>query len=179
MQEGVFTLQTAPFNPNEVLVYIHDVFQPQAAARGIELKTSVWLDLRPPKSELHETYGKTKAVSLPTLIGDQRRFKQVLINLVKNALKFTKKGSIEIKAGYNLQLQSIVVHVEDTGVGIKQEDLSLLFTRFGKLLRTAEMNSDGIGLGLTIVKQILEQGNGQIEVVSAGRDKGSCFLFNM
>ena len=90
------------------------------------------------------------------LIGDERRFKQVLINLVKNALKFTNKGSIKIKASYNMLLQSIVVHIEDTGAGIKKEDFHKLFTRFGKLERTASMNSEGIGLGLTIVQQILE-----------------------
>ena len=71
-----------------------------------------------------------------------------MINLVKNALKFTKQGSIQIKVSYNKLLKSIVVHVEDTGVGIRNEDFPLLFTRFGKLQRTAEMNSEGIGLGL-------------------------------
>ena len=92
-----------------------------------------------------------EAVNLPTLIGDERRFKQVLINLVKNALKFTQRGSIQVKACYNLHQRSIVVHVDDTGAGINKEDLPLLFTRFGKLQRTAAMNSEGIGLGLTIV----------------------------
>lgn len=67
------------------------------------------------------------------LIGDERRFKQVLINLVKNAIKFTKKGSIKIKASYDILLQIIVVHIEDTGAGIKKDDFPLLFTRFGKL----------------------------------------------
>jgi len=79
-----------------------------------------------------------------------------LINLVRNAIKFTKKGSIEIKASYNKILQSIVIHVKDSGVGIKREEFPMLFTRFGKLQRTVEMNSDGIGMGLNIVKQILD-----------------------
>ena len=97
-----------------------------------------------------------EVANFPRLIGDQRRFQQILINLVKNAIKFTKKGSIEIKASYNKILQSIVIHVKDSGVGIKREDIPMLFTRFGKLQRTAEMNSEGIGLGLNIVKQILD-----------------------
>lgn len=91
------------------------------------------------------------------LCGDPRRFTQVLINLVKNALKFTNQGdSIKIKLHYCVQSSLLTVHVEDTGVGIAREDLSKLFTRFGKLQRTAEMNHEGIGLGLTIVRQVVE-----------------------
>ena len=86
------------------------------------------------------------------VFGDERRMKQVLINLVRNALKFTDTGSIKVKASYNLIEQQLVLHVEDTGAGILKEELPKLFTRFGKLQRTAEMNSDGVGLGLTIVK---------------------------
>ena len=87
------------------------------------------------------------------LVGDERRFKQVLINLIKNALKFTPKGSIEVKTSYHpLENQMLKVQVIDTGVGIAAEDMAALFTRFGKLQRTADMNNEGIGLGLTIVE---------------------------
>ena len=72
-----------------------------------------------------------------------------------------------------------MVHVEDTGVGIAQEDIQKLFTRFGKLRRTAEMNSAGIGLGLTIVKQIVESSEGTIAVDSPGVGLGSSFFFTM
>ena len=81
-----------------------------------------------------------------------RRFQQVMINLVKNALKFTTRGQIKISASYSFALCSIIVHVMDSGRGIAQEDFPKLFKKFGTLHRTAEMNSDGIGLGLTIVK---------------------------
>ena len=87
----------------------------------------------------------------------------MLINLIKNALKFTPSGSIEIRACYlrdNYGSNLLVVHVKDSGKGILVEDIPKLFTRFGKLQRTAEMNSEGIGLGLTIVKQIVESGGG-------------------
>ena len=75
-----------------------------------------------------------------------------MINLVKNAIKFTNRGQIDIKACYRYDLKSIVVHIADTGAGIASEDIPKLFSRFGKLQRTAALNSDGIGLGLTIVK---------------------------
>ena len=94
--------------------------------------------------------------TFPKLYGDYRRFKQVMINLLKNAIKFTSKGFIKIKVGYNYDINVIVVHIEDTGTGIAEKDLSKLFSLFGKLTRTASQNSDGIGLGLTIVKQIVK-----------------------
>ena len=89
---------------------------------------------------------------LPKLLGDGRRLKQVLTNLIKNALKFTKDGLVEVIADYNRLSNTLMVKIRDTGLGIAQEDFPKLFTRFGKLHRTAEINSDGIGLGLTIVK---------------------------
>ena len=116
---------------------------------------------------------------MPILIGDERRFKQVLINLVKNALKFTFEGSIEVTVRYNKAKKVLIAQVADTGCGIAREDIHRLFTRFGKLQRTAEINSTGIGLGLTIVKQIVEQSGGEIEVKSDGVDLGSQFLFSM
>ena len=58
------------------------------------------------------------------------------------------------------------MHVVDTGVGIAHEDLDLLFQRFGKLHRSAKMNHEGIGLGLTVVKEIVEKSGGKIKVHS-------------
>ena len=69
--------------------------------------------------------------------------------------------------------------MRDTGVGIAPEDIKKLFNRFGKLQRTAKMNSEGIGLGLTIVKQIVELGGGEIKVFSNGIGKGSTFSFTL
>ena len=104
----------------------------------------------------------------------------MLINLVKNAIKFTTIGDkIEIKVNYNYRKQLLKVHVKDSGVGIAQEDMTKLFTRFGKLHRTAEMNSEGMGLGLIIVKQIVEQSGGTIFVQSDGLGHGSLFCFTM
>ena len=71
------------------------------------------------------------------MIGDKRRLKQVMINLLKNAIKFTSKGYIKIKVDYNCDISALVVHVKDTGVGIEKEDFSKLFSLFGKLARTA------------------------------------------
>ena len=69
--------------------------------------------------------------------------------------------------------------VEDTGVGIAPEDIPKLFTRFGKLLRTAEMNHDGIGLGLSITKSVVEKSGGSIQLTSDGLGKGTEVTFSM
>ena len=74
------------------------------------------------------------------------------MNLVKNAVKFTSTGIISIKTTFQQEYDNLSICVQDTGVGIDPSDLGKVFTRFGKLQRTAEMNSEGLGLGLTITK---------------------------
>ena len=141
MKAGVFNLVPAPFDQEEVFNFILSMFEPRAQAKGIKI-------LKKKMMETNEQPIK--------LIGDERRYKQVMINLVKNAIKFTTEGFIEIGQIYKEQDKRLHVVVRDTGVGIAQEDLSKLFSRFGKLHRTASMNNEGIGLGLTIVRQIVE-----------------------
>ena len=69
--------------------------------------------------------------------------------------------------------------MKDTGAGIAHDEISKLFNQFGKLQRTAKINKDGIGLGLTIVKQIVEKSDGKVGVASDGIGLGSTFYFTM
>ena len=92
---------------------------------------------------------------------------------------FTNLGAIDIKTSYNRKKELLVVHVNDTGSGIAEEDLSKLFNKFGKMHRTAEMNSEGLGLGLTIVQGIIEKAGGKIVALSPGLGQGSSFCFSM
>ena len=102
------------------------------------------------------------------------------MNLIKNALKFTRKGSVVIKVAYSYEPDHLfIAHVIDTGSGIAQQDFHKLFTRFGKLQRTAQMNNEGVGLGLSMVKQIVESSGGKIAVKSDGIGHGSTFCFSM
>ena len=71
------------------------------------------------------------------------------------------------------------VHVVDTGKGIREEDMCKLFSLFGKLQRTASMNSEGIGMGLMICKSLVNINGGEINVHSDGENKGSVFSFTM
>ena len=98
---------------------------------------------------------------------------------MKNALKFTQLGEITIFMAYDEAKQQLRVHVVDTGRGIKAEDKAKLFTLFGKLRRTAEINSEGIGMGLMICRDLVTINKGTIEVHSDGVDQGSTFSFTM
>ena len=171
-----------PFNANEVFDMISFIFEPQANAKGIGLTLQFKPNLTIPGEEslLQTPMSNQNSSGIPKLLGDEKRLKQVMMNLVKNALKFTQKGSIDIEVCYRPEPQNLlIIHVKDTGQGIAQEDYDQLFTRFGKLKRTAAQNSDGIGMGLTLIKQIVETNGGTIDVLSKGVGKGSLFRVTM
>ncbi len=116
------------------------------------------------------------------LLGDSVRLKQVLINLLTNAIKFTDTGFIR------LSLRAVAVghgetvilkgQIEDTGIGIKKEDLNNLFENFSQLDTKKNRNVEGTGLGLAITKKLLEQMGGSIHVASV-YGQGSTFTFEL
>jgi signal transduction histidine kinase len=112
------------------------------------------------------------------LFNDAKRFKQVLFNLIGNAIKFTFSGGIALSLSRKPRNQEIQVEVEDTGVGIKKEDLSKLFKFFGKINSTKDINRSGMGLGLTISKMLVERFGGDIGVRSLP-GVGSTFYFTL
>ena len=184
LKEGKFLLDKSYFNPEETIEFIYHMFNYKMKAKGINLTKGIYKDLYMPNENLEDptkiSRTAVKGGQLPyLLLGDERRLKQVLINLIQNAYKFTREGTITIKVCYKTSLRTLVIHVQDTGAGIARSDFHRLFTRFGKLLRTADMNTRGIGLGLSIVKQIVEQSGGKISVHSDGPGNGSLFCFSM
>jgi len=97
---------------------------------------------------------------------------------VKNALKFSKfEGQVKIYAAYYKREEELRVMVKDTGMGISQDYQNKIFNMFGLMKRTAELNNDGIGLGLSISKQIIDHYKGKIIVHSEGIGKGASFMF--
>ncbi len=192
-QGAEFDLQMNIMNRSDVksmLDFISSMFMPMIEAKNMKLTTQIVNHLYMPDQFENKRDQKDQPLLAgesrrkepqlpPILIFDERRLKQVLINLVKNATKFTSDGEIEIKMGYDYANSSLVVHVRDTGRGIAQRDLHKLFNRFGKLERTANQNSEGIGLGLTIVKTIVENSGGKIVAISDGIDKGATFCFSI
>lgn len=113
---------------------------------------------------------------LPGLIGDKDRLIQVMINLISNSIKFTKKGSVTCKA--NLIGDEIKVSIIDTGIGISPEDQPKVFEKFKQVGDTLTDKPQGTGLGLPICKQIVEHHGGKIWVESE-IGKGSTFSFTL
>jgi signal transduction histidine kinase len=114
-----------------------------------------------------------------TIRTDPDRLKQVLINLLGNALKFTIKGHVKLSVRADLlEPELLFFLVEDTGVGIKQEDLCKLFRTYGKLEATQHLNARGIGLGLVFSQTIVKLLGGGITVQSQ-ENIGTTFAFQV
>lgn len=112
----------------------------------------------------------------PVLHGDHVRIKQIIVNLLTNAVKYTKEGSIDFKVSTVIHddICRMIISVEDTGIGIKQEDIGKLFTKFERFELEKNVTTEGTGLGLAITKSLVELMGGKI-VVQSVYGKGSKF----
>lgn len=110
---------------------------------------------------------------------DELRVRQLLINLLNNAVKFTPQGGcVILKADINETEKIVQFQVIDTGIGIAQEDIPKLFQSFVQIDSRLNRQYSGTGLGLALVKRLLEAQNGQIQVIST-LGKGSCFTVTL
>ena len=107
---------------------------------------------------------------------DPTRLKQILVNLVNNAIKFTHKGSITIHVSFDADTQSLHCDVIDTGIGMSEEQASKIFTAFSQADSSTTRKFGGTGLGLSISKQLSEKLGGQLSCTSK-LDQGSKFSF--
>lgn len=96
---------------------------------------------------------------------DQKRFEQVMINLLDNALKYSDEGSV-VSIEARAEKNSIVIIVSDDGIGIPEEDLHHIFERFYRVDKSRSRTSGGTGLGLAIVKEIVEAHGGTVYAAS-------------
>lgn len=119
-----------------------------------------------------------KKYSKPIIVrGDFRRLYQVMINLISNAIKYTKKGG-QAKVSFREVDGKIRTTVEDTGRGIPKKDINRIFERFYRVEKSRSREKGGTGLGLSIVKHIVEGHNSEI-VVKSEYKKGSKFYFDL
>ena len=112
-----------------------------------------------------------------TLYGDDVRVKQVITNLLTNAVKYTFQGGVKLYATYEKQgedMITLIVSVQDTGIGIKDEDQGKLFESFQRLDENKNRNIEGTGLGMSITSMLLKMMNGDIELESVYQE-GSTF----
>ena len=115
------------------------------------------------------------------MIGDDVRLSQVIMNLLTNAVKYTEKGSVRFSISGGERKNggiALDVSVQDTGIGIKQEDMSKLFESFERLDEVRNHSIEGTGLGMSIVTRLLEMMGSRLEVEST-YGKGSTFSFTV
>ena len=119
--------------------------------------------------------------SIPqVLYGDASRLKQICVNILTNAVKYTKEGSItfSINSVVKNNVCRLIISVEDTGIGIKQENINKLFNKFERLDLKDNITIEGTGLGLAITKKLVDMMNGKI-VVQSVFGKGSKFTVSI
>jgi len=112
----------------------------------------------------------------PWIMGDRTRLRQVTLNLISNAVKFTAVGQVRLDV--SMEDKKVIVAVSDTGIGISQDEQSTVFDEFYRSRSAIESGYSGLGLGLAISKELIEQHGGRIEVRSPGDlGIGSTFSF--
>lgn len=148
------------FSPLIVLEEVNALMAPQATNKEI-------------KFTLH---GEPQ---LPPIRCDIHQFRQILLNLVSNAIKFTPaKGEVTVAARV-WDPGTVAVSVSDTGIGIRPEDRERIFDPFGRGGNAVARRIPGVGLGLTVAKRLVELQGGEIRVESEGEDRGSIFTFTL
>jgi signal transduction histidine kinase len=110
---------------------------------------------------------------LPEIETDRNKLREVISNLVDNALKYTLKGGVKIRLSANKK--NVRVSVTDTGIGVPKEEMPYLFQKFSRGKDISRLNTGGTGLGLHVGKKMVEALHGRIIVESAGANLGSTF----
>lgn len=166
IEAGTLQYEKKPVDLRELISHFISVYKGQADALGISLTAHVPEDL-------------------PYAIGDRDGLGQLIANLLGNALKFTPRdGEIQIvvKPDFTSEessdYQHLCVSISDTGIGIPEEYHDRIFEKFGRGEMEERTASEGVGLGLSIAKRIVEYHNGRIWVESE-EGKGSCFAFTL
>ena len=161
IENSVLEIEAIPFDLGKLLTEIISMMAPKAQEKALLLN----LD--------ESTIGKRM------LIGDPSRIRQIILNLVSNALKFTEKGRIdfivECSAADSLDSKHIVIRVRDTGIGIAPDKIGSIFQQFSQGDTTINRKYGGTGLGLAITKKLTEAMGGKITVTSEV-GKGSEFV---
>lgn len=115
---------------------------------------------------------------LPKIFADPNKIRQVLINLIDNAIKYTPQGEVTVKTSIRNK-KEVVVEVRDTGIGITPDKIKNLFEWFARGKGAMRLEAGGFGLGLYIAKKIIEKANGKIWAESKGKNKGTTFIFSL
>ena len=163
IESGHFKLENILFNLHQTLKEITDFFDEQATSKGLEFHCFL-------------------SPELPTMvIGDALRLRQILSNLISNAVKFTTKGQVIISTAITEECDRQILirfEVRDTGIGLAQTTRGKIFESFTQADDSTTRKYGGTGLGLTISKQLVQMMGGEIGIESQ-LDKGSLFWFTI
>jgi len=162
IESGQLTINIEDCNIKELLTELDFFFQEHQKRIGKE------------HIQFHLQYPDNK--NIITIQTDKVKLKQILINLIGNAFKFTDKGSIE--CGCKLNHHQLLFYISDTGIGIPPEKHEMIFERFSQLNHATAKNSGGTGLGLSIAKGLANLLGGQIWLESVP-NKGTTFYFSV
>ncbi len=183
-QEQRQALETAMKQTREQLAMINSILQVTHFESGALTAERDVVSLRDLLKELEAAYGSRQDQSviliwevpteLPELETDATKLKQILQNLINNALKFSNQGSVKVSAAHDQATNSVTFRVEDTGIGIPPESLNKIFGKFYQVDSSHTRKYDGAGLGLYIVKQFSLLLGGKVEVQSE-LGRGSTF----
>jgi signal transduction histidine kinase len=157
MEAGRLELECEHVDLAEIIEQVRQDVAPQAEAKGLRIEVSV-------------------PATLPPALGDPVRIRQILINLVSNAVKFTEQGSVSISG--STTKEGIRLTVRDTGIGIKSEDLPHIFEEFRQVDRRLSRRYGGAGLGLAIARRLAEQMGGTVTAESVP-NRGSTFKLHL
>lgn len=158
IEQGKLEVNIVSFSPHKLIEDVHKAFTPIAKKKYLKLELNSQID----SEQIYES--------------DPFVIKQILNNLINNALKFTQIGNVIISSSIDQDTNSLQVSIKDTGVGIKEEDIDKVFEEFERAGSAEDKhNIDGFGLGLAITKRLVNQLNGNIEV-SSEVNKGTEFL---
>ncbi|MEK7158825.1 MAG: GAF domain-containing sensor histidine kinase, partial [Patescibacteria group bacterium] len=159
IEAGRFQLDLTPVDMQKVIE--EEMGELRVSAQRKNLK----LTFQPPKR------------AVPPIQADADKVRDVVINLVDNAMKYTEKGEIAVTLA--VREPGVVISVKDTGVGIEPKEAERLFQKFVRGSGIARIQPDGSGLGLFIAKKVVESHGGKIWVESEGIGKGSVFYFSL
>jgi signal transduction histidine kinase len=159
IESGQLSLRQKPFSPKDLVNSVHSGYLAMALQKGLSM--SVEIDSKLPE----------------ILMGDEGRVEQILTNLVVNAIKFTKTGGVSIHT-FMQENEHWAIQVKDTGIGISQENWDHIFEPFRQVDETANRNYGGVGLGLSIVRQLANAMGGSITLESK-MGQGSVFTVSL
>jgi len=160
IEAGQMELDQAPFHLHDLVERVTDLLAVRAQERGLELICHIQADVP------------------MTVIGDQVRLRQVLVNLLGNAIKFTEQGEVVVRVRRDSDPTVLHLSVSDTGIGISPEKLQMIFERFTQVDASTTRKYGGTGLGLAICKQVVILLGGEIGVDSTP-GQGSTFSFSL